>query len=186
MLYAGIVNEIGYQLGMVSNGDPASILPDKPSYHYVNKGHQGNHCHSGLAVFPSYENVSGVNYLSTRRQKTIDKKTGGVARPPAGAKGAAVATLVLDVAIIAYDIALPIAVNRENNKIKEHYTILVDNAIRDVNTAMRYGLISDELTYKEICQLVSVLLYGGDADVSDKVYEIGCDVYEHVSEFKKR
>ena len=32
---------------------------------------------------------------------------------------------------------------------------------------------------------IPLVLYGGDTHVSDKVYRIGCDVYEFVSGFEK-
>jgi len=37
-----IIHELGHSLKMVTNG--SSILPAKPSYHYIGKGHSGNHC----------------------------------------------------------------------------------------------------------------------------------------------
>jgi hypothetical protein len=43
---------------MVSDGN--GILPDKPAYHYVEKGHNGNHCHNGLSSsLANYQNMSG-------------------------------------------------------------------------------------------------------------------------------
>lgn len=129
---------------------------------------------------------SPVNSPPTRVQRTKMRKTGGVVKPPVGAKGGAVATLILDVAIMAYDIALPFAVNYENDKINEHYMLLINNVYNDINMAYQSGIIEEGLTYEENCELASVLLYGGDADVSDKIYRIGCDVYEFISNFCKR
>lgn len=137
---------------------------------------------------PEIENntpKSPVNYPSTRRQKTIDRKTGGVVKPPTGARGSASATVVLDALIMAYDIALPFAIDNEKKKIKEHHNILLNNVIEDINNALQCGIINEYLTFEELCQLVSVVLYGGEETVSDKVYEIACDIYEHISKFKK-
>ena len=129
--------------------------------------------------------ASPVNNRPTRKQKSIAKRGGGVARPPAGAKAGAWITLGLDVAIMIHDIMLPLAVNEENNMINQHHHILVKNVMKDIVNASRQGIINEELTFKECCQLLSVVLYGGDAHVSDKVYRIGCDVYKFVSEFEK-
>jgi hypothetical protein len=52
-----MIHEIGHMLGMVTNG--SGTLPDTPAKHYANRGHVGNHCHSGLALRDSF--ASGDN-----------------------------------------------------------------------------------------------------------------------------
>lgn len=127
---------------------------------------------------------SPVNYPLTRSQKKAIQKGGGIVKPPVGAKVGASATLVLDIAFMIYDIILPFAVNAENTNINHHKDVL-KNVMKDIAKAFKYGIINEELTFQECCQLASVVLYGGNANVSEKVYDIGCDVYEFVSKFEK-
>ena len=86
---------------------------------------------------------------------------------------------------MAYDIATPYAVSKEIDKIKEHFAILKNEVVEDIKIGGLYGLISKELTHKEKCQLVSVVLYGGNDNCSDEIFEIGKDIYKYISEFKR-
>lgn len=137
---------------------------------------------------PEIENntpPSPVNNPPTRRQRSREKRGGGMVKPPVGAKGGAWATLVLDVVIKIYDTMVPLAINAENDNINHHCTVLVNNVMNDIKQAIEHGIINEELTFAEYCQLINVVLYGGDDNISDKIYEMGSDVYEFVSKFEK-
>lgn len=138
-----------------------------------------------LALIENNTPSSPVKVPLTRKQLSQARRGGGVVKPPVGAKGGAGVTLVLDIAIMIQDIILPFAVNAENNNINHHHEVLFKNVMKDIAKACEYGIINEELTFQECCQLASVVLYGGNANVSEKVYDIGCNVYKYVSKFEK-
>jgi type VI secretion system secreted protein VgrG len=50
-----MIHEMGHKIGMV----PKGTTLDRTANQYTGKGHVGSHCHTGLAVLASYDNVPG-------------------------------------------------------------------------------------------------------------------------------
>jgi len=49
-----MVHEAGHQFKMVVDNAVDASLPDKPANHYTERGHNGNHCHTGLSIKTTY------------------------------------------------------------------------------------------------------------------------------------